>query len=62
MRKRDIEFQIGDFDQLQEANLLEWREMTPQERLDAFVQLMRIWHPDASRLDRTFAIATVPRR
>ncbi len=62
MRKRDITVQIGDFDKLQESNLREWREKTHQERLDAFVELMRIWHPHAPRLDRTFTITTVPRR
>lgn len=42
-----LEIRIGNFDDLEAESLAEWRAMSPQDRLDAFVELMRIWHRDA---------------
>ena len=54
--------QVGDFDELEREKLLRWKQMEPQQRLDAMIELNRIWRgDDGIRLERTYRIVTVPR-
>jgi hypothetical protein len=53
---------MGSVEELDAQRNREWRERTPQERLDLFIELLRIWKPNAPGLSRTFAITTVPER
>ena len=54
--------QVGDFDELEREKLLRWKQMEPQQRLDAMIELNRIWRgEDGIRLERTYRIVTVPR-
>jgi hypothetical protein len=51
---------IGTPEEVESHSLQGWRDRTIQERLDIFVELMRIWHPDATGIARIAHIARVP--
>ncbi|GMV89605.1 MAG: hypothetical protein AMXMBFR81_25360 [Chthonomonas sp.] len=45
--------EVGDRAELEEAKLKRWRDMTPQQRLDAYMELLKDWWPDEPRLRGT---------
>jgi len=49
---------IGSAEQLDRERARLWRERTHQERADLFVDLMRVWKPDAPGLARIFKITS----
>lgn len=59
---KKIELKFGAFDELQTDSLRDWRMRSHQERLDLFLELLKLWRPNAPGLSRTFAITSIPRR
>lgn len=55
--------QIGDHETLEKEREEYWKAMTPQERLDAMMELCEAWGgQDERRLERTYRIVTIPPR
>ena len=59
---RNVTIKIGNQAKLEEERLREWREMTPQQRLNEYSALLAEWWPNSeSGLKRTYSIVSVPR-
>jgi hypothetical protein len=55
--------EVGDPEKLERQRLEKWKSMSPQDRLDAMIELNQIWRGnDGIRLERTYRIVTVARR
>ncbi len=55
--------EVGDPETLERQRLEKWKSMSPQDRLDAMIELNQIWRGnDGIRLERTYRIVTVARR
>ena len=52
---------VGDYETLEAEKLLRWKNMTPQERLDAMIELNRSWHGGSSSpIKKVWKIVTAP--
>jgi hypothetical protein len=53
----------GSSESIEEIRLNTWASMTPNDRVEALVQMLDQWKgPDARRLARTYRNVTVPPR
>jgi len=58
---RNLTLKIGDQNELEQERLREWRDMTPQQRLDAFTSLLEEWWASGEQgLKRIYSILSVP--
>ena len=52
---------VGDYETLEAEKLLRWKNMTPQARLDAMIELNRIWRGGSGPpIEKVWKIVTVP--
>lgn len=53
----------GTFEDLERERIENWAAMSPNERVQALMQLLDAWKgPNARRLERTYRSVTVPPR